>query len=215
MNGTLLVLSMPAAWLMGLGASVHCALMCMGPNALPAASRTQSGHRAAMWLHGGRITGYLLLGALAGWMGTLMLRALPAAEQAQWLRALAGLVLIVVGVWLLHKPIPRVHGCPMQTRRVAHAHWYVQGLAWSMTPCPTLYAMLLVAAISGSLWQGASLMLAFALGTAPLLIGQHWAFMQWRPRGDLRRWRAWGLCLAGGVLMISGVLAEFAAGVFC
>ena len=215
MNGTLLVLSMPAAWLMGLGASVHCALMCMGPNSLPAASQARNGHRAALWLHGGRITGYLLLGALAGWMGTLVLRSLPSPEQAQWLRGLAGLLLVVVGVSLLRNPAPRAQGCPMQARRGAHAHWFVQGLAWSITPCPTLYAMLLVAAISGSLWHGAGLLLAFALGTTPLLMGQHWAFMRWRPRGDLRRWRAWGLCMAGGVLMLSGMLAEFASSGFC
>ncbi len=215
MNGAVLVLSVPAAWLMGLSASVHCALMCMGPNSLPAASQAHNGHRAALWLHAGRITGYLLLGALAGWMGTLLLRALPSAEQAQGLRAVAGFVLVAAGLWLLRKPMQSVHGCPMQARRGAHAHWYVQGLAWSVTPCPTLYAMLLVAAISGGPWQGATLMLAFALGTAPLLLGQHLVFMQWRPRGDIRRWRAVGLCLAGGVLILSGMTAEFAPGLFC
>lgn len=216
MNSGLLVLSMPAAWLMGLGASVHCALMCLGPNSLPATLQGHAGHRAAWSMHAGRLSGYVGLGALAGELGTLLLRHLPSGEHAQWLRVGVGVVLAVAGLWMLwRRPVRRANGCPMHGQRGRQQHWYVQGMAWAVTPCPTLYAMLLVAAISGSAWQGASLMLAFGLGTAPLLMGQHLALMRWLPRQHVQRWRALGLLLAGGALAVSGVAASFGPGLFC
>ncbi|ORE87129.1 hypothetical protein ATO7_08817 [Oceanococcus atlanticus] len=216
MNGGLLVLSLPAAWLMGLGASLHCALMCLGPNSLPSTSaNARSGDLAALWLHAGRLSGYIVLGALAGGVGTLLLRQLPSGASAQALRGAAGVLLLAFGVWLLMHPQRHQRRCPMQGTAVVHRHWYVQGLAWAATPCPTLYAMLLLSAISGTAWQGGMLMLVFGLGTMPLLLGQHWALMRWLPRQNSQRWRALGVCLAGALLVFSGGLAEFVPGAFC
>ncbi len=216
MNGGLLVLSLPAAWLMGLGASLHCVLMCLGPNSLPAVAQGRGGHHAASWLHAGRLSGYVVLGGVAGWMGTLLLRYLPSGDHAQWLRAGVGVALAMAGLWLLwQRPARRSAGCPMRAQHGRQHHWYTQGIAWAITPCPTLYAMLLVAAISGTAWQGAALMLAFGLGTVPMLLGQHWAFMRWLPRQDSQRWRAVGFCLAGVLLVVSGAMADFVPGMFC
>ncbi|MEP0751093.1 sulfite exporter TauE/SafE family protein [Trichocoleus sp. Lan] len=45
------------------------------------------------------------------------------------------------------------------------------GLVWGLIPCGFLYAAQLKAAETGSLWMGAATMLAFGLGTLPMMLG--------------------------------------------
>jgi sulfite exporter TauE/SafE len=45
------------------------------------------------------------------------------------------------------------------------------GILWGFLPCGLVFAMLVVAAQTQSLWGGALTMLAFGLGTVPTLLG--------------------------------------------
>lgn len=50
------------------------------------------------------------------------------------------------------------------------------GLIWSGMPCGILYGMLALASLSGSAWEGGSLLGAFALGTIPILSASNITF---------------------------------------
>jgi sulfite exporter TauE/SafE len=55
-----------------------------------------------------------------------------------------------------------------------HRHWwtpFLLGMAWGLIPCGFLYAAQLKAAETGSLITGAATMVAFGLGTFPLMLG--------------------------------------------
>jgi sulfite exporter TauE/SafE len=55
-----------------------------------------------------------------------------------------------------------------------HASVYrivVLGMLWGLIPCALVYTMLLTATVSGSAYQGASIMFAFGLGTLPAMQG--------------------------------------------
>jgi len=47
----------------------------------------------------------------------------------------------------------------------------VLGLVWGLLPCGLVLTALLTAAVTGSLWRGAMAMVAFGLGTWPVLLG--------------------------------------------
>jgi sulfite exporter TauE/SafE len=118
---------------------------------------------------------YGLAGGLAGAIGIVPLRALPAAAGAA-LPVLLAVVLLVVGIgWRWRVPLP--------TRvRLAFARWRLAvarrpawqrgmalGLLTPLIPCGPLYVMLGACLLAGSAWHGAELAMAFALGTVPLL----------------------------------------------
>lgn len=74
------------------------------------------------------------------------------------------------------------------------------GMAWSLMPCGLLYAALLVAGLSSSVWQGAGVMALFALGTTVSLALGPWVWMRLLARSETARrpaYRDWGVRLAG------------------
>ncbi len=156
----------------GLGASPHCALMCgclqnlqLRPMVDGAALR-----RRLLLLHAGRISGYALLGALAGGGGLLLFRQLPDAIVGLRLQGLAALVLLLMGLRQLRvsrrscgsnrRPAPPAPGS---------ARVVLRGVTWALLPCGALYGMLFLAMLSRSPIYAALMMAAFGLGTLPLL----------------------------------------------
>lgn len=125
--------------------------------------------------HGTRLIGYTMLGALAGGLGGMPLAFLGDAA----LRVLPWVLVIffvIVGL-RLEKRLPRL---AMLTRlqwklqnalrgrsrlRVAA----VMGAATPLLPCGPLYFLIAMAAFAGSAVRGAEFMMAFGLGTVPLL----------------------------------------------
>jgi hypothetical protein len=174
------------------GSAVHCGPMCGGfvlgqaadrLAAVPVAQlcewrRLRAG--ALLPYHAGRLTTYAALGAAAGFGGA----SLAAMPGFRWLAAL--LLLCAAGLFLLHALrrsvpalaalLPRVAGPGGWSRhlaRLAHraggsAFWL--GLALGFLPCGFLYAALAAAASTASPWRGAGAMVAFGLGTAPVLV---------------------------------------------
>ncbi|HEX4894735.1 MAG TPA: sulfite exporter TauE/SafE family protein [Solimonas sp.] len=170
----MLELTAPVLFMAGVAGSPHCALMCAplqtlalrGPIPFP---------RALLLLHGGRVLGYGLLGTAAGALGARGLSLLPATSAGQALQLAAAAVLLGTGLlqWrtttvrcLAHRAPPPV---PAHHQGATSPRMLMRGLAWSTLPCAMVYALLVLAALSGGAGTGALLLLAYGLGTVPLL----------------------------------------------
>lgn len=169
------------AFIAGLITSLHCAGMC-GPLACSLMSVRGMGGRPAAdpqtvssTYHLCRLTSYAVLGAMAGGLGRLPLTF--ASESAlRWLPWVLVLFFVAMALrWDRHLPKPtvlgrfsfRLHGWMRQRSPVEAAA--ALGLATPLLPCGPLYFLLTLALLSGSAIRGVEFMLAFGLGTVPLL----------------------------------------------
>jgi sulfite exporter TauE/SafE len=160
-----------------------------------------------MMFHGGRISGYAAMGALAAWaMDSLAwLTQQSIALRPVWtLMHVAvlgwGLMMLVQlrqpvwieqagrSVWARVKPVV---GTPAG---VASA-----GVLWALMPCGLLYSALLVAALSGGPVQGALSMALFAMGSSVWLVAGPLAWRWGRQRMQLLRGN-WGSRISGALL---------------
>ncbi|HZZ56362.1 MAG TPA: sulfite exporter TauE/SafE family protein [Opitutaceae bacterium] len=193
-----MTLSPLAAFLAGLVASLHCAGMC-GPLAcsvMPVGAGDGDPAVVAGAYHGARLLAYTALGALAGGLGRLPLALLPAALRngLAWGGVLLFLALALR--WDRRWSLPRFNPLPTLRaalgRRTRTAAAAALGLATPLLPCGPLYLLVPLALLSGSAARGGQLLLAFGLGTLPLLwIAQtQWGRWQRRmPPGRLHRLR--------------------------
>ena len=187
MSGELAGITGPGTALVaGLITSLHCAGMC-GPLAcalMPAGKGGADPQTVSTVYHLTRLAGYTALGALAGAMGRWPLALLDSAalRYLPWL-----LVLFFIAVafrfdqrlprWpVLGRIYGRVAARLRSGSRVTAAAWL--GLATPLLPCGPLYFLLSLALLSGSALKGAETLLAFGLGTVPLLwlaqLNFHW-----------------------------------------
>jgi uncharacterized protein len=184
-------------FVVGLLGSVHCAGMCGGivgalsvapivgrPVPIPVvAARPQVANVLAY--NTGRIGSYMVAGALAGGLaqGAHALAQLPALQTgAYWL---ANLMLAALGLYLMDawrglaylEQGGRIvwRGVSPLLRKVgpldAPGRMFVAGGVWGWLPCGMVYSVLVTAMLSGSAGGGALVMLAFGLGTLPMLLG--------------------------------------------
>ncbi|WP_460826688.1 sulfite exporter TauE/SafE family protein, partial [Massilia terrae] len=98
------------------------------------------------------------------WMANLMLVALGLYLMDAW-RGLAWLEQGGRGLWRHVQPLLRRVGPPDTPAKMASA-----GFLWGWLPCGMVYSALVTAMLSGSAASGAALMLAFGLGTLPMLL---------------------------------------------
>ncbi len=177
-----------ALFLIGLLGGTHCIAMCGGiVSALTLQQSTTPAHppwALQLSYNLGRIASYTLAGALMGAIGSLGLLLNHAFPVQLILYLLANLMLIALGVYLMGMTrslafIERTgqhlwkHIQPL-TRHFSPARKITQtfplGLLWGFLPCGMVYSALSTALLSGSATRGASLMLAFGLGTLPNLL---------------------------------------------
>lgn len=166
-----------AAFVAGIVTSLHCAGMC-GPLACmmaPARDDRADPFTVATVYHGARLVGYTALGALAGGLGHLPfdLADGSATRVLPWVLVA---FFVVVGL-RLEKRLPRfavltrmqwrLQGALRGRSRLRVAA--VMGAATPLLPCGPLYFLIAMSAFAGSAVRGAEFMLAFGLGTAPLL----------------------------------------------
>ncbi|BBV98190.1 sulfite exporter TauE/SafE family protein [Pseudomonas monteilii] len=204
-----------SALVLGLLGGGHCLGMCgglMGALTL-AIPPEQRGRRLRLLLayNLGRITSYacagLLLG-LAGW-------AVASSPAALALRVLAALLLIAMGLYLAGwwSGLTRIealgrglwrHIQPVASRLLPVSSLpraLLLGALWGWLPCGLVYSTLLWAASQGNAGDSAALMLAFGVGTWPVLLATGLAAE--RVNALLRRR---SVRVAGGVLvMLFGV----------
>lgn len=176
-----------AALLLGLAASGHCVVMCGGiSSALSiATAKTADGRTRPVLLVGyqlGRIMSYALAGALSSGALRGVIALLDIDSVRLGLRVLSGAglafaALVVLGrvrdpgfgigrrVWPKLAPLGR-RLLPVTTVPRAIAF----GSVWGWMPCGFVYAVLMMAALQADLLQGALIMAAFGLGTAPALL---------------------------------------------
>lgn len=132
----------------------------------------------------GRIGSYMLAGALAGGLaqGAGALARLPALQAgAFWM---ANLMLAALGLYLMDawRGLARLEqGGGLLWRRVqpllrrigpvdGPGKMLAAGAVWGWLPCGMVYSVLVTAMLSGSASSGALVMLAFGLGTLPMLL---------------------------------------------
>jgi len=170
----------------------------------------------------GRIASYMAAGAVAGgvaqgartlsflsslqiggyWLANLMLIALGLYLMDAW-RGLARLEAAGQIVWRRVQPLLR-RLLPVDSLPKAAA----LGALWGWVPCGMVYSVLLTAMLSGSAASGAAVMLAFGLGTLPMLLGLGMAGGRLQ---DFTRRRA--VRVASGALVLGfGVLGLLRAG---
>lgn len=169
-----MITTLALAFLTGLLGGAHCIGMCGGFVMVSSAA----GHRP--WLfHVGRLVSYALLGALAAAAGSLLDLG-GAAARFQLRHLVAGTLMLAFGLAFLGL-LPRrwlEPGTGIATAAIAGARRIagpafplLLGLAVGLLPCGLLYPMYAAAAGTGSPPRGALLLLAFGLGTVPLLGG--------------------------------------------
>ncbi|TBU72022.1 cytochrome biogenesis protein [Pseudomonas daroniae] len=204
-----------SALILGLLGGGHCLGMCGGlmgalSLAIPAEQRNRRLHLLLAY-NAGRILSYALAGLLLGLAGW----ALASGPMATVLRGIAGLLLIAMGLYLAGwwSGLTRIetlgrglwrHLQPL-TRRfmpvTSPSRALVLGGLWGWLPCGLVYSTLLWAASQGDALHSAALMLAFGIGTLPVLLATGLAAER---LGSLLRQR--GVRVAGGLLvMLFGV----------
>lgn len=185
-----------SAFIAGLVTSLHCAGMC-GPLAcaiMPAPRERVDASTVSTIYHLSRLTGYGVLGALAGGIGRWPLTLLSdsAVRYLPWLFVLFFIAVAMRFDQRLPK-IPllgRAYGWLLIRLRGQAGHSRVRaaatlGFATPLLPCGPLYFLISLALLSGSALRGAETLLAFGLGTVPLLwfaqANYHWLRLKLGP----------------------------------
>lgn len=200
-----------SALILGLLGGGHCLGMCGGlmgalTLAIPAEQRAQR-LQLLLAYNFGRIFSYALAGLLLGMAGW----ALANSPAAMLLRVVAALLLIAMGLYLAGwwSGLTRIEALgrglwryiqPL-TRRfmpvTSLPRALLLGGLWGWLPCGLVYSTLLWAASQGDALDSAALMLAFGIGTMPVLLATGMAAE--RVTALLRKQ---GVRMAGGLLVI-------------
>jgi len=195
------------AGIAGLVGSIHCIGMC-GSFAVACGGTI----RGSFFWHAGRVTTYMVLGALAGAFG----RSIPGPD---WVAGVVSTILIVyfaaVLAGFLPEPTVAIPGVRRAATRLisrpeAGAR-YLFGLVNGLLPCGLVYATLAVPVALGDPAAGAAAMLLFGLGTVPALAAVTFGLRKIAFRDlRVRRLLAAGVLVAGlwSIGMRQGVLGS-------
>lgn len=183
-----------AAFIVGMFGGVHCIGMCGGivsalTFSLPSNRRQNMGSLLPMLLayNTGRISGYMLAGALMGGLGATFLAVLDPDSVATFnlgLKIFAALFMVALGLYLagIWQGVAQVEKAgrvlwrwiePLGRRFMpvdSPAKALPLGFIWGWLPCGLVYSVLAWTFSAGSVAKGALLMLAFGLGTLPVLL---------------------------------------------
>ena len=222
-------MTLMAALLVGLLGSVHCIGMCGGIVGLFGAGLESSGRgnflsRLPFWIayNAGRIASYTAAGALAGWLGGRDRRGRAPARAHDIGLMFAGGFMIALGLylsgwwqglqWLERGGAVVWKRLEPLGRRVLRSSSPLRalglGAVWGWLPCGLVYSVLAWALTVGSPAGGALLMLAFGLGTLPMLLTLGAAadrLLRWR-RSPLVRQVAGVVVILFGVLTFLGIV---------
>ena len=197
------------ALVMGLVGGPHCVAMCGAACAGIGRAAGDRGTRALWIFQAGRVLGYAALGGFAaasmegvGWLATQSLALRPLWTLLHVAAAVLGLVLLMSArqpVWI------EAGGKALwkQARSWVSTHNrrapLLLGAAWALLPCGLLYSALLVAALSGGVFEGALVMALFALGSGVSMMAGPWLWLRLRGAGSGQ----WGVRLAGAALAVT------------
>ncbi|MBK9030692.1 MAG: sulfite exporter TauE/SafE family protein [Myxococcales bacterium] len=168
-----------AAFTAGLTGSLHCVAMCGPLVGLASSGRVGPSARLAL-THGlGRLLTYVVIGALAGLLGGALDLAGRLASIQRVAALIAGAGIVVWGLMLMRGPrrAAAAGGTGFDRalvalgRRRPTARAFALGTLTGLVPCGWMWAMVVVAAGTGSLGLGLATMAAFWLGTSPAMLG--------------------------------------------
>ena len=212
-------LTIGAALLAGLLGGAHCAAMCGGIATGFQSLASRPGWTTAVESNLGRVTGYVLAGALAGGLG----QGIVQVARMEWLaltaRMLVGAVLVLAalrllgaigarrsfagigqGMWSLLRPLQlRLMPIDSRPKRIA------AGMIWGWLPCGLSTTLLAVAWLQASAMNGALTMAAFGIGTLPVMLPLTWSGARvgrWL-HDPVRRAAAAGLIMAAGLVTLA------------
>lgn len=166
-------------FLCGLATSAHCIAMC-GGIMLAQTSRVLAGgdtrrhsFAAALRYHLGRILTCTLLGAIFGAAGMVITYTV---KMKSFVFTFAGALVTLLGIqmwggfpWLRRLSVTLPASCSLPGRILREKSPLLVGLLTGVMPCSASYAMWLIAMSSGSALRGLFTMLAWSLGTVPLM----------------------------------------------
>ena len=210
-----------AAFALGLIGSGHCALMCGPLVSLMAPARASSSARwmHAVLYHGGRIGVYAAIGAIAGALGEVAM----VVGLGRALTVAAGLLLIASALGLSFPGWWPSAGARAATAAVATLRrvqaWTIahelrgpmtSGAINGLLPCGLVYGGVAAAAGLGTIIGGVTFMVAFGLGTAPVLMAiglSRGAIASALPR-RMRRLAPLALAVVGALLVVRGLTSS-------
>ena len=208
-----------AGFLAGLFGSTHCLGMCGGIVGVLHAQIPAGRAWLALGFHFGRIASYLAIGLIATGIGMLPATLLP-DNAAVVMRVLLGLMLVMMAVYialpgrfrdfagqltapLTHRLMPMFNRF-LPVRSLDNALGL--GLLWGLLPCGLLYTVIAAALLLADPIATTSMIVAFGIGTVPLLLGTGLLVLKFRSainRPGLR-WLAAGLMALTGLLVAAG-----------
>jgi uncharacterized protein len=214
-------------FLTGFFGSMHCVGMC---GAIVAAYSTQENFQnqsaAKKWspflkhvaYNFGRVLSYVFVGALLGAVGGGFTGL---REAGEWFSTAAGVLLILSGIWMMRifpwMGFPReiqlsaekksfllniyakTYGALLASPTI-ESKFYI-GFLTPLLPCGLLYSAFIIAAASGSAFNGAVTMTLFGIGIVPslVIVGFVSTFFRFRLR-------TWGDKLAAITIVLTGIM---------
>lgn len=175
-----------AAFLIGLLGAGHCMGMCGGIASLMNLGQVSTKRQ---WLNPlfyniGRLSSYALIGAIIGGSISTISSYSGINSPLNWLRLLSAVFMLLLAlyigqwwnglIWIeklgqsLWKHIAPFGQKLLPIKRPIYAIPF--GFIWGWLPCGLVYSMLTWAAAAGNSINGALIMLAFGLGTLPLML---------------------------------------------
>ncbi|HEX5277103.1 MAG TPA: sulfite exporter TauE/SafE family protein [Fluviicoccus sp.] len=210
MNEWMLLATALAAGFFG---SPHCLGMCGGiVSALGFALQSQTPGRRLLLqslYHLGRLVSYSFLGVLVGLLGKGILAPLV---DSKWPYVLTAAMMILFGLYLTGwwRGLDRLESlgarlwqamAPLRKRFIpvnTVPRALVAGMLWGFLPCGLVYSALALAMTSGSALTAGAAMLAFGLGTLPMMLMTGSAAAELKNRLQVQGWRT-----ANGLLVVA------------
>lgn len=183
-------------FLLGFLGGTHCVGMCGGLSSAFALQLPQHISRGQLLvlLNLGRLSSYMLIGALMGALAqsTLLLDSTRGLQMVLFVAA--NFLLLLMGLYLagIFSGAARIESIGKPIWRKLNPHLnkllpiqslpscFAVGVLWGWLPCGLVYNAALYALSSQSAVQGALYLLAFGLGTLPNLLAMGWFAAQLR-----------------------------------
>lgn len=201
--------------------SAHCVGMC-GPFAISIGASSvawRANFLRQVVYSLGRIATYTSVGAIAGYLGLRLNTIFSTAVPIQSLLALlAGVLLIAQGLFaigiLRRKKIAAQHACLMPRfvsgflLQPSLGNAFFAGVFTGFLPCGLVYAFITMASATATMSGGWLTMLAFGLGTTPIMLatGLGSGLLTLAARRRLLQLAGWCVLIAGTVSIARGVV---------
>lgn len=210
------------AFSLGFLGSPHCAGMCGGIIGVlhDGVADVGSAKRQQIWyslaFNGGRLLSYAVAGMIAAMLGGSLIALIGMQRSHAMMQMIAGGFMLILGLsiagwwsglnriesfgykfWRRLQPLTR-HFIPVRNKIQA----LLLGMLWGWLPCGLVYSALVLVLASGNVLQGGLTMLAFGMGTLPMmvLLGLSAARInQWRANPTMRS-------VMGSVIILFGIV---------